>query len=160
MEKPQKSSRKVQIFGPRKSKVNEDFPGFKFLEHTADVKFQAYGKSLNEVFENSSLAMFNVMYDGKVKSIIKKKIKVKGKDFESLLYNFLEELLFLLDSENFFLASCKVKINEKKLELEAELKGDKAGNYPASLDVKAVTYNQMFVKKEKNKYICQVVLDV
>lgn len=133
---------------------------FKFLPHTADVKFQAFGKSLNEAFENASLAMFNTMYDGKVKSVIKKKIGVKGKDLESLLYNFLEELLFLLDSQNFFLSKIKVKIDEKKLELKAALSGDKAGNYKINLDVKAVTYNQMYVKKHNNKYIVQVVLDV
>ncbi len=137
---------------------------YKFLEHTADMKFQAFGKTIEEAFENSALAMFSVMYDGKVKPVIAKKIKVKGKDFESLLYNFLEELLFLLDSENFFLASCKVKIDKKNFELTAELKGDKAENYKFNLDVKAITYNEMFVKKEKlkgkDKFICQVVLDV
>lgn len=137
---------------------------FKFLEHTADIKFQAYGKSLEEAFSNSALAMFNAMYSGKVSRKIKKKISVKGKDNESLLYNFLEELLFLLDTKNFFLSSIKVKINEKKL--EAELEGDKAGNYKIDLDVKAVTYNSMFVKKLNQgsatpiKWVCQVVLDV
>ncbi|MFH1501297.1 MAG: archease [archaeon] len=131
---------------------------FKFLEHTADIKFRAFGKSLEEVFENAALAMFNSMYGGKVKSNIKRKIKVSGKDNESLLYNFLEEFLFLLDSENFFLSTVKVKI--KGNELQAEVVGDKARNYEVHLDVKAVTYNEMFVKKEKLKYVCQVVLDV
>ncbi|MEK6820605.1 MAG: archease, partial [Nanoarchaeota archaeon] len=75
---------------------------FKFLEHTADMKFQAFGKSLEEAFVNSALAMKEAI-SGKirVKSRIKKKIMVKGKDKESLLYNFLEEILFLLDSEGF-----------------------------------------------------------
>jgi SHS2 domain-containing protein len=131
---------------------------YKFLEHTADIKFQAFGKTLDKVFENAALAMFNSMYSGKVKNKIKKMISVEGKDNESLLYNFLEELLFLLDSKNFFLLSCKVKIKDKKL--EAELEGDKAGNYNIELDVKAVTYNSMFVKKEKGKFVVQVVLDV
>ena len=72
---------------------------FKFLEHTADIKFQAFGKSIEEVFENSTLAMFNSMYDGKVKNKKSFKINVKGNDFEREFYNFLEELLFLLDSE-------------------------------------------------------------
>ncbi len=85
---------------------------FKFLEHTADIKFQAYGKSLNEVFENSALAMFNAMYDKKIKSKIKKKTKISGEDRENLLYKFMEELLFLLDSENFFLREAKVKVVE------------------------------------------------
>ena len=32
-------------------------------EHTADVAFIAYGKDLNEAFENAAKAMFNVMTD-------------------------------------------------------------------------------------------------
>jgi len=133
---------------------------FKFLKHTADIKFQSFGSSMEEAFENAGLAMFKAMYMGKTKPEIKKKIKVRGKDLESLLYNFLEELLFLFDSEGFFLSSVKIKIDKKKLELEGEVTGDNASNYKIGLDVKAVTYSQMFVRKEKNKYICQVVLDV
>lgn len=134
---------------------------YKYLEHTADIKFQAFGKTLGKAFENSALAMFNAMYDGKVRKRIKKIIKVSGRDLESLLYKFLEEFLFLMDSEGFFMASCKVKIKQGKIyELYAEAMGDEAKNYPISLDVKAVTYNNMFVRKEKDKYICQVVLDV
>lgn len=133
---------------------------YKYFEHTADIKFQAFGKTVEKAFENSALAMFNTMCSETVKRKIKKTINVKGKDLESLLYNFLEELLFYLDSENFFLSRIKVKIDEKKLTLEAEAQGDLAGKYPIHLDVKAVTYNEMFVKREKNKYICQVVLDV
>jgi len=134
-----------------------------FLEHTADVKFQAFGKTIEEAFANSASAMFNAMYDGKVKAIKKIKIKAKGKDFESLLYNFLEELLILMDSKNFFLSKIKkIKINEKGKEktLEAEALGDDAKNYRISLDVKAVTYNQMIVQSERGKWIIQVVLDV
>jgi SHS2 domain-containing protein len=134
---------------------------FKFLEHTADIKFQAYGKDIEEAFENSALAMFNSMYNSKIKDKEKFKIIVQGKDFESLLYNFLEELLFLLDSKNFFLSKIKnIKINKRRLKLEAEILGDDAKNYPISLNVKAITYNQMFVKKQENKWITQIVLDV
>lgn len=136
---------------------------FKFLEHTADVKFQAFGKNLEESFGNAALAMFNSMYKGKIKSVKSKKIKVNGKDLENLLYNFLEELLILIDSEGFFLSSVKsLKISDKKetFELVAEVVGDKAANYEISLDVKAITYNEMQIKKEKGKYVVQVVLDV
>jgi len=85
---------------------------FKFLEHTADIKFQAQGKSLEEAFENSALAMFGAMSDKKINPKIKKKIKVNGKDLENLIYNFLEELIFLLDSKNFFVSRTRVKIEE------------------------------------------------
>ncbi len=134
---------------------------FKFLEHTADIKFQAFGKSIEEVFKNSALAMFNAMYDGKVKEKKSFKINVKGRDFESLLYNFLEEVLFLFDSENFFISKIKsIKIDKKAIKLEAEVLGDDAKGYKIHIDVKAVTYNEMFVKQDKDKWVAQVVLDV
>ena len=134
---------------------------FKFLEHTADVKFQAFGKNLEEVFENSGLALINSQYRGKIKAIKKKKIKVQGKDYESLLYNFLEEILILLE-KGFLTSKIKVKIKEKNKNkiLEAELLGDSTKNYEISVDVKAVTYNQMFVREEKGRWIAQVVIDV
>jgi SHS2 domain-containing protein len=101
------------------------------------------------------------MSKSKIKPLFKKGIKVSGTDLENLLYNLLEELLFLLDSENFFLSKIQVKIKKgKKLELKAELEGDASKSYEINLDVKAVTYNEMFVKKIKEKWVCQVILDV
>jgi SHS2 domain-containing protein len=132
---------------------------FKFLEHTADIKFQAFGKTLEEAFKNSALAMANLIFKGKVKGKISKKIKVSGKDNERLLYEFLEEILVLLDSEDFILSKIKsLKIKDNNL--KAEVIGDKASDYNFSNQVKAVTYNEMFVKMEKDKYATQVVLDV
>lgn len=134
---------------------------FEFLEHTADIKFRAFGKTIGEVFENSALAISNIMYKGKVKEEKKLKVKVKGKDLESLLYNFLEEFLFLFDSENFLLSGIEsIKINEKNLTTEAEVSGDDAKNYKINIGIKAITYNEMFITKDKNKYTAQVVVDV
>jgi SHS2 domain-containing protein len=133
---------------------------YKFIDHTADIKFQAQGKSLEEAFRNAALAMQEVMTRStKIKPIIKKKISVSGKDKESLLYNFLEEFLFLLDSEGFILSKVdKIKIQDDTL--EAEVSGDQVSKYKISNDVKAVTYNSMFVREDKGKFIAQVVLDV
>jgi SHS2 domain-containing protein len=132
---------------------------FKFLEHTADIKFQAFGKTMEEVFSNSALAMFNSMSEDSIEKNIDKEIEISGTDDENLLYNFLEELLFLFDSEGFFLSQVK-KIKISKNRLVAEVVGDKAENYEIKVDVKAVTYNDMFVRKEKNNFVGQVVLDV
>ena len=135
---------------------------FKFIEHTADIKFQAFGNTLEEAFKNSALATRQtIAEDIKVASKIKKTIKVKGQDVKSLLYNFLEEFLYLLDSEDFLLADIEnIKINKKQSILTAELIGDSASNYEFTNEVKAITYNEMFVRQEKNKWITQVVLDV
>jgi SHS2 domain-containing protein len=133
---------------------------FKFLEHTADVKFQAFGNNVEKVFENSALALKESIC-GKTKIKNKKEIiiKVKGKDFESLLYNFLEEIIYLLDAKNFIIFKID-KIEIKNFKLKAIIFGDKASNYNFTSEVKAVTYNDMFVKQKGKKWISQVVLDV
>lgn len=133
---------------------------YKFLEHTADIKFQAFGKTLNEVFENSASAMFNSIHDGKIKSKIKKEILVKGKNLESLMYNFLEELIFLFDTEGFCVSKIKVQISKDKQHLKAQIFGDSAEKYEMHVHVKAITYNEMFIKLKEGKWVAQIVLDV
>lgn len=133
---------------------------FIFLEHTADIKFQAFGKNIEEVFENSALALKESIYENiKVKKKIKKKIIVNAKDNEGLLYRFLEEFLYLLDAEDFLFSNvAKIKIKNNKL--TAKISGDKASNYKFTNNVKAITYNEMFVKEQDGKWIAQVVIDV
>jgi len=133
---------------------------FKFLEHTADIKFVAEGKTVEEVFKNSALALKESICDKiKVKEEKNKNVNVEGKDFESLLYNFLEEIIYFADAENFLISNVK-EIKIKNLKLKAIISGDKASNYNFTNEVKAVTYNEMFVKEKEEKWISQVVLDV
>jgi SHS2 domain-containing protein len=99
----------------------------------------------------------------KISKETKKEIKAEGKDLKALLYNFLEEFLFLLDSDNFLLSKIE-KINIKKInkvyKLEATAVGDKAEKYETHGDIKAVTYNEMEIKEEKDKVMVQVVVDL
>ena len=97
---------------------------------------------------------------GKIKSSKQIKFSIKGKDFENLLYLFLEKLLILLDSKNFLVSKIIVKINIKDMSLNTLVYGDNSGNYSLNTGIKSVTYNEMFVKKIDGKWVCQVVLDV
>lgn len=131
---------------------------FKFLEHTADSKFQAFGNSLEEAFSNAALAFTSVMIDyKKINPKITKKISAKGTDFKNLLYNFLEQLIILVDTENFIVSKVK-SLKIKNLTLTAEIIGDNLQNYEVHNHIKAVTYNQMEIKEKP--YMVQVILDI
>ncbi len=137
---------------------------YEFLEHTADVKFLAYGKNLEEAFSNAALATFSIMTDiSKVKEKIKKEIKIHATKKESLLYDFLEQLVFLMDTEGFILSKVKELIITEKnkiYELKSVIVGDKADHYDVHTAIKAVTYNDMFIKEAKGRVIIQVVHDI
>lgn len=122
-------------------------------------------KTLEEAFSNAAIAMFEVIIKTeKIEKNITKKIALEAKDKESLLYKWLEELLFLLDTKFFVLNSVKnmkIKKEGKKCILKAEITGDTfKEKYERHGAVKAVTYEEMFIKEEKGKVIVQVVLDI
>ena len=132
---------------------------YKFLKHTADIKFQVYGKTLNEIFENAVLAVSEYISRGaKIKSAKGKVIEVAGTDIENLLYNFLDELIYLLDAENFIVVKSEVFIRGNNL--RAELFGDDVSNYKGLDPIKAATYSEMYVKKTADGWEAQVVMDV
>ena len=132
---------------------------FVFLEHTADIKIKLFGNSIDEIFENSIFAFSSYINSGgKIKSGKEIKVEISADNIESLLYRFLDELMYLLDAENFAVSSGKVKIKDKKL--TAVLKGDSSKIYALN-HVKAATYAEMYIKEiGKKKWEAQVVLDV
>jgi len=136
---------------------------YEFLPHTADAKFVAYGKDLEEAFANSALATFALITDiGAVEGKTEKIIEVAADKKEKLLYDFLEDLLFYVDTEGFLLHEVKdLKITEAdgKFHLKAVVSGD-SGDYEIYTQIKAVTYSDMFIKEEDGKVTIQVVLDI
>ena len=141
---------------------------FKFFDHTADAKFQAFGKTLNETFANAAIATYEIITETKkIKPKLKKELTIHAAQKRSLLYDFLEELIFLTDTQGFLLKKAtNVKIkeikkdNKREFKLTATLIGDKAKGYELKTQVKAVTYSDMFIKEAKDKVVVQVVLDI
>ncbi|MBT3395406.1 archease [archaeon] len=134
---------------------------YEYLPHTADAKFRAFGKDIEEVFRNSAIAMFDILGKTEEVKVTKRKtIKIKAKNLEALLYDFLEEILILLDTEGIFIHDVKkIKISDE-FELTAVIEGDDLNNYDLSGDIKAVTYNDMSIKKTNNRYEATVVVDI
>lgn len=137
---------------------------YRFFRHTADAKFQAYGKTLEETFAHAALAVASLMWDWE--KIDKKNeipVALRGKDLEQLLVSFLEEILYLLETRDFLLASAEnvlLEHNGDIWSLRALFKGDiNASRYDIFGDVKAITYNEMVIR-DKPPYVVQVVADI
>ena len=132
---------------------------YEFLEHTADIKFRTYGESLEEAFANVIGAFSDFVSGGKkVKPVKGKVVNVFGRDKESLLYNFIDELIYLLDAEKFVVGKGTVFFRGNNL--RAELFGDDAINYKGLENVKAATYAEMEIKQVGKNWIITTVVDV
>ena len=137
---------------------------FKFIDiTTADIAFEAYGKNLNELFSNAALAMFEVIVDTKlIKPKIKKTVEIKAQDLKSLLFDWLNEILFYFGSENLAFSKFDVKVDEKNFKLKAVCFGEKIDlkKHEIRTEVKATTYHKMKIEKTKEGWKTQVILDI
>ena len=140
---------------------------FQYLEDiaVADIAFDAFGKDLNELFANAALALFTMQVDLKTVNAKKTwKINLRNNKLDNLLFDFLDELIFLKDKDYSIFSKVKVKVADKKASynLEAEVKGESINTEKHKLgnDVKAVTLHQFEVKKLKNYWKARVIVDI
>ncbi len=140
-------------------------PGYRFLEHITDAEIEAYGKNLEESFENAAKALEDTMVD--LKSInprIAEKISIKGKDKQSLLYSWLEALIFREEVEGMLYSDFKCRISEKEggYVLNASVKGEKydPGKHQEKTAVKAPTYHEMMIDESTEVVKLRFLLDL
>ncbi|MBI1972425.1 archease [Candidatus Woesearchaeota archaeon] len=140
---------------------------FVFLDDVAvaDIAFDAYGKTLEELFEHCAEAIFTMMVNLKtVDTTIEREIHLRADSLENLLYDFLSELVYLKDTELLLFKTVKVTLGKDSKEhtLAAELRGETIDREKHNLgnDVKAITMHQFTITKEKTGYKARVVVDI
>ena len=143
--------------------------GFRYIDHTADIQSQSWGRSLEEAFSQSALSLMAIITPNlnKITPEIKKKVKIEAEDKEALLFDFLSELLFIFDVDE--LVFKKIKImhiqnveGSSNYELEALLEGEKfdKSKHEIGTEVKAITYSFMEIIENKEKVEIKVVFDI
>lgn len=130
---------------------------FEYLEHPADVKICAYGKELAELFENAALGMMEYIFGknhGKLDQL--DHLIVEGEDTETLLVNWLSELLYLtaINKRKYF-AFVISEFSQKKI--VATVGSAKA---TPQNEIKAVTYHDLKIEQRDASWFAIVVYDI
>ena len=156
---------------------------YEYLDHTADVQCHAWGNSLEHAFENIIPCMFNYMTDlalvkeDPASSIAKEVIEVKGHDMNSLLFNYMDEMLFRFSTDSFCTTRVKVhsivKGEERSEDIDPSKRKEdfaiKFSAYGADYDrnkhvqgteVKAITYSNMQIHEKKDRVDLYVIVDI
>ena len=91
-----------------------------------------------------------------------KKVELKNQNVETLLYDFLSELVYFKDAELLLFSRIKVEVTKNKIyNLKAVLHGEKLNKkHSQKVDVKAVTFHKFEIKKRAKDYIARVILDI
>ncbi len=140
--------------GPMKS--------YSLLEHPADVGIRAEGSSIDEAFEAAAEGAVSLMIDGSgltPEKVIR--LSIDADDEQGLLFNLISELIYRRDAEHFLPFSLSVEIRGPD-HLDAVLSGCNftAENPFLRSDVKAMTYHQMSINREHDRWVIQFFVDV
>ena len=138
---------------------------YKFIDYMADALIEAWGSNLEEAFVNAARAFYDTMvYEEKIECKRTIEVKASGRDLEELLYDWIETLIYLFDTEYWLTANYDLKI--EKLGDEWILKGkvcgetyDK-GKHGSKTHVKAVTYHEMKIEMKKDFVRVRYLLDL
>ncbi|MGC1322946.1 MAG: archease, partial [Candidatus Udaeobacter sp.] len=120
---------------------------YEYLEEigTADIAFEATGRDLPELFMAAAAATMNVMIDNldAIEPRETLQIELSNDNIEMLLFDLLQELIFLKDAERLLLRIGEVQIAERDenyfVKATAEGEPLDAGRHHQRADVKAVT---------------------
>jgi SHS2 domain-containing protein len=133
---------------------------FEELPHTADVKIRVRTDTLGALFSDACMALMQVMYGKDRKSGITKEIALDAPDIETLLSDFLSEVLFITEVESFVIARADVSLAE--LHLTATFDGELFDplRHNKGTEVKGISYSGMLIQKDREGYVLEILFDV
>ena len=133
---------------------------------TADIAFEAYGQSKEEMFIAAADALMNVMVEdlGTITERLWREVSVEAETLEMLLFQFLQEFIFYKDAEQLLLRAARMRFKEQKgmWMVTARAYGETLDpkKHPLNVDVKAVTMHQFAVSENRGQWKARVVLDI
>ena len=136
---------------------------YRYIEHPSDVGFEAYGATLEELFANAAHAMYSFMTDvDAIEETEERALTVNAEDLYSLMFDWLDELLFLFEAESLVMNEFNIKVDASTFSIKGKCGGGKFDpeKHESGTIIKAVTYNMMEVEKKNEVWHARVVLDV
>jgi SHS2 domain-containing protein len=131
--------------------------GHREVEHTADWGLEVWAPDLPRLMEEAARGMFELMgVEVSEDSRCHRQLEIGADDREQLLVSFLEELLFIADSEELAFDGFMLKLVDTNL--LARLEG--GGIVSRSKEIKAVTYHNLQIKESRRGLKTSIVFDV
>jgi SHS2 domain-containing protein len=133
---------------------------FEEISHTADIKIRVRAPTLEALFSDTFNALMQVMYGTDRKGGIIKEIQVESSDNESLLLDFLSEVLFVSEVKSIVFFNARISIHGSRL--TAELSGEPFDpeRHSGGSEVKGISYSGLSITNDANGYMLDIIFDV
>ena len=151
-----KNSPKGEFF----SKIKVMAFKYQILSHPADIKLQITASTKEELFQGALAGMASIIQPqmSRKAPIAKENIEVQSLDFNTLLVDFLSEVLAKTDISHAVFHKLKIKKLTDNF-LQTEIEGQKSDYF--SQEIKAVTHYDLEIKQDKSgNYQVTILFDI
>lgn len=136
---------------------------YSFLDHTADILYEVKAKTLEELFSDSAKALTDTQVDiNKIEKKEKYNVVLENKRIDALLFDWLNELIFIKDSKQLIFSDFSIQIKKNdKYKLKVTCYGEKIKlKHEQKADAKAITMHKFRVWYENGFWNALVLVDV
>jgi SHS2 domain-containing protein len=137
----------------------EERPQFEVLEHTADIGLLAWGRTIEELFENAAAGLLEILSAAAPQGSIEEEIAAEADDRAALLVHFLDELIYLVDGRGARIARVDVRF-DAPTKLLARLSWTPSEEPVEGTELKAATFHQLSLEERDGGYEGTVYFDV
>jgi SHS2 domain-containing protein len=135
---------------------------FEIIDHTADVGIVAYGADIKELFSNAALALFSLITE--LESVEKKlhlNLEVSSEDSDSLLVEWLNELIYLFDAKHILFNRFDIEsLTHNQLKATCYGENFDPMKHRIKVGVKAATYHMLKLDKSGDGCKAQIIFDI
>ena len=134
---------------------------FEVIEHTADIGIIARGDDLPTLFSHAAAGMLSLLIEvDTLQPDITKEIRLEAGDMETLLVQWLNELLYIIYTEKLVLYKFDILIDERRLTArclgqEVDLK-----SHIFKREIKAATYHDLGIVERDGEYSARIIFDI
>ena len=141
---------------------SEGAVSFELLDHPADIGFRARGATATELFGNCARALVSIILDpADIRPRQSLEVTAEGGDRESLLVNWLNEVLYFVDGRRMALGNFEIaRMDDTRVECTACGEPRDRDRHPSRLSVKAVTYHQLKIEHTADGWVADVFVDI
>jgi SHS2 domain-containing protein len=135
---------------------------YEVFDHTADLGLRIRAATREELFADAARAIFSVIVTNlsEVRSVQQRRIRVVGSDNDLLLFDWLNELLFLFETERLILAEFCVEFEKDGLSAECRGESLDPARHVLEHEVKAITYHELKVESNEQGWLAEVIVDI
>lgn len=139
---------------------------YELMDHTADFGLRVFGQTLADLFHDAAMALFEQIADrnGRAETSegsAQRRVEVEGEDLADIMVNWLRELLFLWNGEEFLVTHVDIlSISERRLSATVRVEPFNPAHHLILNEIKAATYHGILVEKRGGEWVAEVIFDV